>query len=274
MKRYIAFIVAILILFAVGCSNPQTSGGGTPDMQTPSAPPTAQASPSAPPSAAPSPTPDADAAYSRHDIEFGDGDYASLGRLMEKCGFGLMDTDEKGNTFYNFEADPGALTWPLGRARAQNAPVESALVQICAIKPSDRSGLPGYDGRGMGPVSILEVRRVEENPNYTDDGDEPYYIVNEKTEEFVFGDFLLLFLNGYGITNHSYPVVSDGMESRLEMYIKEDLDKVIEGVKAAGEPWWMYYMDYCNDEVVCLSQHSKGSGPSYMNYDIKNWKLK
>lgn len=25
MKRYIAFIVAILILFAVGCSNPQTS---------------------------------------------------------------------------------------------------------------------------------------------------------------------------------------------------------------------------------------------------------
>lgn len=41
MKRYIAFIVAILILFAVGCSNPQTSGGGTPDAQTPSAPPTA-----------------------------------------------------------------------------------------------------------------------------------------------------------------------------------------------------------------------------------------
>ena len=49
---------------------------------------------------------------------------------------------------------------------------------------------------------------------------QPYYIVNEKTEEFVFGDFLLLFLNGYGITKHSYPVISDGMESRLEMYIK------------------------------------------------------
>lgn len=48
MKRYIAFIVAILILFAVGCSNPQTSGGGTPDAQTPSAPPTAQASTPAP----------------------------------------------------------------------------------------------------------------------------------------------------------------------------------------------------------------------------------
>ena len=174
MKRYIAFIVAILILFALGCSNPQTSGGGTPDAQTPSAPPTAQASTPAPPSSAPSPTPDADAAYSRRDIEFDGGDYASLGRLMEKCGFGLMDTDEKGNTFYKFEADPGDLTRPLWRAREQNAPVESAIVQICAIKPSDRSGLPGYDGRGLGPVSILEVRRVEENPNYTDDGDEPY----------------------------------------------------------------------------------------------------
>lgn len=272
MKRYIAFIVAILILFALGCSNPQTSGGGTPDAQTPSAPPTAQASTPAPPSSAPSPTPDADAAYSRRDIEFGDGDYASLGRLMEKCGFGLMDTDEKGNTFYKFEADPGDLTRPLWRAREQNAPVESAIVQICAIKPSDRSGLPGYDGRGLGPVSILEVRRVEENPNYTDDGDEPYYIVNEKTEEFVFGDFLLLFLNGYGITKHSYPVISDGMESRLELYIKEDLDKVIEGVKAAGEPWWFYNMYYCNDEVVCLRQVEES--PTYMNYDVKNWKLK
>ena len=59
---------------------------------TPSAPPTAQASTPAPPSSAPSPTPDADAAYSRRDIEFDGGDYASLGRLMEKCGFGLMDT--------------------------------------------------------------------------------------------------------------------------------------------------------------------------------------
>ena len=99
-------------------------------------------------------------------------------------------------------------------------------------------------------MSILEVRRVEENPNYTDDGDEPYYIVNEKTEEFVFGDFLLLFLNGYGITKHSYPVISDGMESRLEMYIKEDLDTVIDGVKAAGEPW-------CS--IICITAMTRSS---------------
>ncbi len=60
MKRYIAFIVVILILFAMGCSNPETSGGGTPGTETPSLPPAASASPAATPSPPPHPPPPPD----------------------------------------------------------------------------------------------------------------------------------------------------------------------------------------------------------------------
>ena len=245
MKNTLIFSLILIILLCAGCGAPTITGTVEPTASP--APPTQTIVPT------PAVTPEPEEELSHYIGYVREPEaYVELSEFLRQFRFGVSWETEPNERFV-FEAIPSHLTYPLSRANAHHKPIERGFFQICAVEIEPYNPdkpLPGTE-RSMGYV--IEVRRVEKNPKYTEDNGENYYIANDKMERLACSYDILYYLNGYGITEYSYPTISDN--DCFYDYVQVDLDREIDGKKEKGGPWRVYEIFYVDYEAVCLVEY-------------------
>ena len=241
MKKTLIVIVMLCMVFILGCTS---------DAINPTAEPTD--SPTSPTinAATPSPTVNLGGEFTpTPSVRFCDepDEYIRLEQFLR--GFDFGDAER-------LELYPKRLNDGLLRASFYDKPVEAALVLLCETSDLEYLDidLPGSMDHYTG-LHAVNLRQLEINPKYDSkaNNDEPYYLIND-IEKFVYTNQTVILLNGYGITEASYPVLSPWLPFSLNDYIMYDINRIIEGKKVEGEPYCLYRIFYCENEILSLEQ--------------------
>lgn len=245
MKILTILFICLLLSFSIGCDKNASSenktpapAGGSTDMPLATVSP--DASPTETQNSNANNTPSRYLRYCEEPEE-----YKELEKFLRGFGFGNNE---------RLESSPGSDMW---RAACYDSPVKTAIVQICSLngetvydEPLPCGGTQSTMGVGIG--NPIKVRHVEKIPAYAEG--QPFYLVDRAERDLVFTDHVNLYLNGYGITAYSYPITADPPSSALELYVKYDLNREIDGEKAAGEPYCLYRIYYCDYEIISIEQ--------------------
>ena len=61
-------------------------------------------------------------------------------------------------------------------------------------------------------------------------------------------------LNGFGITDFSYPILTPRLPGALNNYVKYDCERKVEGEEETYEAHSLYEIYYCENEIVWIEQ--------------------
>ena len=177
-------------------------------------------------------------------------EYVELEKFLRGFGFG---DDER------LELYPWRLKNALWRNSFYDGAPEKAYVLLCATSEAECAsganvGIPGDEEHRIGGNGI-NIRVINNNPAYSDAAkEEVRYLVDKESTFKVFYDDVVILLNGYGITERSYPILAPQTAYSMLKYINHDINRVIEGVKGPGEPNSIYEIYYCGNEIIWFEQ--------------------
>ncbi len=241
MKKTLIAIVMLCMAFILGCTSDAINPTGEP-MEGPASPTVNAATPSPTVNLGGGPTPAPSVRFCDEPAE-----YLRLEQFLRNFDFGDAE---------RLELYPKRLNDGLLRASYYDKPVEDALVLLCETSDLEYSDiiLPGSIDHYTG-LHVINLRQLEVNPKYDSksNNDEPYYLINN-IERFVYTNQTVILLNGYGITEASYPVLSPWLPFSLNDYIMYDIDRNIEGKKVEGISYCIYRIFYCENEILSLEQ--------------------
>ncbi len=240
MKKALIVIVMLCMAFILGCTS---------DAINPTAEPTGIVSNTDKIEATPSATPKINPSDEQSPIPTVEEAYAKLVEFLRNFGFG-DDTQ--------LEPSPSRLKNGLWRTSFYDTPVKRGLVMLCETENMEHpeSTIPSGGKYRLGTYAI-NVKFVEVNPEYYNpdtNADVPYYLVHTEETSMLYSDATVILLNGFGITNTSYPVLAPTLSWELNNYIKYDYDRIIEDEKEAGQPHSLYEIYYCDNEIVWIEQ--------------------
>lgn len=253
MKKTLIIIIAMYLIFLFGCTggpivpaeklDVRTTGnqeaGNTPEQTDR-------------PSVEPSPTTANGVRY----CSFPD-EYAKLEEFLFDFGFGAENFE--GETI--LESGTTQLKNGLWRSSFYSEPPKQAYVFLCKTPDEDilkamNTDIPGGEEHRVGGNGV-NVRFIERNPEYLSENNEnvPAYLVDKESTLMVFIDEAPLLLNGYGMSRVAYPIASEGGTAySLRKYIEYDYERIIPDVKKAGEPYSVYEIYYCENEILWFEQ--------------------
>ena len=245
MKKTFILIISLFMVFVLGCSGGTVKPGGEATAAPPSrsTPANTDITPSPAPSAGsdpePTPIPDVDEAY----------------KILEEFlrGFGFGDAE-------HLEIPPDRLKNGLWRATFYDKPIKRSAVLLCETEDSDfpKNKVPGAKEYRLSSYAV-NVVFVETNPEYYNletYAKVPHYLVHKEETSMIYSDATVILLNGFGITNSSYTVLTPTLPGELNNYIKYDYERVIKGQKEAGTPNSLYEIYYCDNEIFWIEQLS------------------
>ena len=246
MKKALIVIVMLCMAFILGCTS---------DAINPTAEPTATASLSSPTinTAAPSPTIDLWGGFTpTPSVRYCDEpeEYLRLEKFVRNLRFG---DDER------LELYPSRLKNGLWRASFYDKPVKTARVLLCVTDdmeyPDPEFSIPGGKEFRVGQ-NVIKVKFTDINPEYdlADNRDVPYYLVDKEATKMFYSDVTIIMLNGFGITDFSYPILTPRLPGALNNYVKYDYERKIEGEEEIYEAHSLYEIYYCENEIVWIEQ--------------------
>ncbi len=254
MKKTLIIIMAMCLILLSGC----TGGPAVPaeklniaptgDQEVGNTPPEQTAEPSA----ELLPTPENGIRYC-----FFPDEYAKLEEFLFSFGFGAENFE--GETI--LESGATQLKNGLWRSSFYSEPPKQAYVLLCETPDEDmlkamNADIPGGDEHRVGRNGV-NVRFIQRNPEYSSENDEnvPTYLVDDESTLMAFIDEAPLLLNGYGMSRIAYPIASEGGTAySLRKYIEYDYERIIPDVKKAGEPYSVYEIYYCENEIFWFEQ--------------------
>ncbi len=242
MKKTLIVIVMLCMVFILGCTS---------DAINPTAGPTSVVPNTNQARTTPAATPKIDPDDEQSPIPTVEEAYAKLVQFLRDFGFG-----DDGQ----FEPPPSRLKNGLWRTSFYDTSVKRGLVMLCKTEDMahPESTIPSGGEYRLGTYAV-NVIFVDVNPEYynpENNADVPYYLVHTEETSMLYSDATVILLNGFGITNTSYPVLAPTLSWELNNYIKYDYDRIIEGEKEAGNPHSLYEIYYCDDEIVWIEQLS------------------
>ena len=253
MKKTLIIIIAMCLIFLFGCTSFSDVPAKKLDVRT-TADQEASNTPeqSAGPSVEPSPTYANGVRYC-----FFPDEYAKLKEFLFDFGFGAENFE--GETI--LESGATQLKNGLWRSSFYNEPPKQAYVFLCKTPDEDalkvmNMDIPGGEEHRVGRNGV-NVTFIQRNPEYSSENGEnvPAYLVDNESALMVFIDEAPLLLNGYGISRTAYPIASEGGTAySLRKYIEYDYERIIPDVKKAGEPYSVYEIYYCENEIFWFEQ--------------------
>ena len=241
MKKTLIVIVMLCMVFILGCTS---------DAINPTAEPTD--SPTSPTinAATPSPTVNLGGEFTpTPSVRFCDepDEYLRLEGLLRSLGFG---DDER------LELYPSRLKNGLWRASFYDKPIETARVLLCVTDEMDYPEIQIPGGEFRVGHNAIKVKFADINPEYdlADNKDVPYYLVDKEATKMVYSDVTIIMLNGFGITDFSYPILTPRLPGALNNYVKYDYERKVEGEEETYEAHSLYEIYYCENELLWIEQ--------------------
>ena len=241
MKKTLIVIVMLCMVFILGCTsdaiNPtaeQTDSPTSPTINAETLLPTVNLGDEF------TPTPS---------VRFCDepDEYLRLEGLLRSLGFG---DDER------LELYPSRLKNGLWRASFYDKPIETARVLLCVTDEMDYPEIQIPGGEFRVGHNAIKVKFADINPEYdlADNKDVPYYLVDKEATKMVYSDVTIIMLNGFGITDFSYPILTPRLPGALNNYVKYDYERKVEGEEETYEAHSLYEIYYCENEIVWIEQ--------------------